>query len=192
MPVAIRVGSGDSEATLYDRRIDLIGDRLTAFGRASGDMTEPLTTVGETLHDMILGQFTSQGGTGLTGRWQPLSEAYAAWKDSKHPGLPILTGVRPTGWVGHAGDPAGEQRNTSQTYEESGAMRLSLLDPAATHVTPKRLLYSPTSDIAGWHQTGTETMPARPPVDLRPTDLRVFDRTFAGWLADLVKRSDLA
>lgn len=181
VPVQIRVGAGGDEGVSYERGIDLVGQRLVAFNLRSGDMTVPLARIGQSLRDMVAGQFTGQGAAGATGRWAPLSEAYAAWKESHVPGLPLLVGIRRTGQKGER----------PQTYAQSGRMRMELLDPLATHVSAHRLLYAPTSEIAGYHETGTSKMPARPPVDLRLTDLRVFDRIFVEWLAAIVKEAGL-
>lgn len=180
VPVNINVQAGD-EQTIYSRGIDVLGDRLMALELRARDMSEPFATIGGMLALRVKSQFSTQGAAGLGGAWQQLSEPYGSWKESKVPGLPILVGIHPTGGKG--------QR--PQTYATSGAMRRSLLDPLATHVSPHRLLYTPDSPYAGYHQTGTSKMPARPPVALGPGALHMFDRVFVAWLDKIRKESGL-
>lgn len=183
LPVQIRMGTGEpSAASLYDRSIELTARQLYAFERGAGDMSEPLAQVGGDLRRSVAAQFATQGGQGATGKWTVLSDnpaghGYASFKESHVPGVPILVGLRRTG-------PKGQR---PQSYEPSGQMRRELLDPLATDVSPRRLLYAPISDIAGWHETGTDTMPARPPVDLSLAFLHSVDRAFVGWLARKIK-----
>lgn len=181
VPVTISVGDSQGHRTAYSRGLDLVGEKLTAFQRHAADMREPLGTIGRGLIDIVGGQFNTEGSTGATGHWAPLSPEYGAWKAKHAPGLPLLVGIRPTGSKG--------QR--PQTYARSGKMRMQLLNPESLHVSATRLLYAPDSDIAGYHETGTDKMPARPPVDPRLTDLRSFDRVFSGWIAGLVREVGL-
>src|SRR5437870_2926702 len=74
VPVSIRVGAGERTTTAYDRSLDLVGAKLTAFQRHAADMKEPLTTIGAALRDMVAGQFIGEGAAGLTGKWAVLSD----------------------------------------------------------------------------------------------------------------------
>lgn len=168
VPIHIEMQAGDQAQVLSDRFIE--------YEHAVGDMTEPLTQVATSLGTKIAGQFATEGAGGYTGAWAPLSPVYGAWKEHHSPGTPILVGIRP--------DNKGTRKhpNRKETYSPSGRMKFELLDPYAMHVTPMRLLYAPTSDIAGFHQTGTSRMPARPIVSIYPETLRTWDRFFVAWL----------
>lgn len=198
LPVSIRLGSGSSERTLYDRSIELTNRQLAAFEAEAGDMTEPMALIGADLHAHIEAEFATQGATGMTGRWRMLSPAYGQWKQRHSAGTPILVGLRPMGPVGKhfVTDSKGQtervSRNMHQSYEVSGQMRLQLLDPSAMHAGPHRLLYAPVSNIAGYHETGTDRMPARPPVDLTLQFSRNIDRTILIWLAGLMEKVGLS
>lgn len=178
IPVSVTTGSGE---TSYNRQIDGTARAMEAFGKHAEDMSEPLGELGDILHLSLAQQFATQGAAGAGGQWAPLSPVYGAWK-ARHSSSPILVGLQRTGSKGHR----------PQTYKPSGQMREQLLDPAAMHVDPRRLLYAPVSDIAGYHESGTSKMPARPPLDLTLENLRAFDRTFVRWLGKLVDESGLA
>lgn len=178
VPVNITVGAGGDRQAGYSRIIET-AERFDMLGARSRDMTEPLTSIGEDLHTQIAAAFGTEGASGATGPWAPLSDVYGTWKAS-HSAAPILVGLRPL----HKG--SREHPTRPESYAPSGTMRLELLDPLAMHVSPRRLLYAPTSDIAGWHETGTENMPARPPVDVNMTFLHSVDRTFIAWFARLM------
>ena len=184
VPVQIGMNAGHEQSMLYDRSIELTSRQMEAFARAAGDMTEPLSEIGSDLHVAVSAQFATEGAQGATGAWAPLSEAYGEWKQARS-AAPILVGLSPVD------KGTRESPTRPQTYEPSGMMRRQLLDPLATHVTPRRMLYAPDSDIAGYHETGTEKMPARPPVDLGATFLHSLDRTFVSWIARLVERHGL-
>jgi hypothetical protein len=191
IPVRMTFSSGEHTSAPYARVLDLTARQLVAFEHEAGDMTEPFTAIASDLHRTVAAAFATQGASGASGQWTALSEQYAAWKSEKHAGLPILVGLRPTGPVHHRP----QKRNTSQTYAVSGATMRSLLmplqDALTWHIMPKRLAYTPTSEIAGYLQEGTQKMPARPPVDLSPAFLHSIDREFATWLSAIIKRNGL-
>lgn len=169
VPVTI---STNGEA-IYSRGFDMLE-------RESRDMTVPLSAIGGRLIEDVGAQFGTEGS--WSGNpWQELSGPYAEWKDQHVPGLPKLVGIKRTGDVG--------QR--PQSYAASGKMRAELLDPGAVHVSPRRMAYTPTSDIAGFHELGTENMPARPPVELPPGELRIWDREIVRWLNGLLVQAGL-
>lgn len=99
---------------------------------------------------MMSEQFESQGSRGGR-RWVPLSPAYKRWKDIVAPGQPILvlSGKMKASLVGRTGDTIEQFRPASLTLGT-------------------RIRY------AGYHQTGTRRMPARPPIVLRPRDVRAM------------------
>lgn len=184
IPVRIGIGAGDTAQAAYARQIELTVRQLAAFEHEAGNMLEPLTIIGKDLHTQLEAAFATEGATGASGKWVALSETYGAWK-AQRSSAPILVGLKPL----HKG--TREDPTRPETYAPSGKMRYELLDPLATHVTARRLLYAPTSDIAGYHESGTEKMPARPPVDLSLTFLHSVDRTFAVWLANVITRLGL-
>lgn len=164
-------------STEYNRGFDLVAEKLTAFAEKAGDMTVPLTAIGENLMLTVASTLASQGDGG----WPALSTPYGPWKHRHAPGVPMLVGLQRTG-------PKGKR---PQTYGISGATVRSLLDTgAALHVTAKRMLYSPDSEIAGYLQDGTSKMPARPPVILSPATLHSWDREFTTWISELASQID--
>lgn len=190
VPVQISLGAGGERTAEYDRAIELTARQMRAFSAETGDMLEPLTAVASDLHTMLEAQFASQGAAGASGRWRVLSEPYGAWKAKHAPGVPILVGLRPkTKRTRHS------PRKPAQTYEVSGQMMRALLVPLGDRVTwqidSKRMAYLPSSDIAGFHETGTEKMPARPPVAPTLEFLHSVDRQFVRWLAGVMKRTGL-
>jgi len=46
--------------------------------------------VGDYVRGVFKRQFSSQGASGQTGAWEPLTPAYAKWKEKNYPGRPIL------------------------------------------------------------------------------------------------------
>lgn len=149
------------------------------------DMAVPLTLIGERLLFGVGKQFTTEGAWGLH-QWPPLKPEYAAWKEHHGPGLTMLVGLRPVGRVGTREHPI-----YGKHYVPSGKMRAELLDPASLSVTPERLLYAPVSDIAGFHQSGTPKMPARPPVSIPLDELHEYDRIFVAWLNGILTEANL-
>jgi hypothetical protein len=192
VPVQITgLGSGPH----YSRQIELTDRQLAAFEHEAGNMSAPLGDVAGDLRTQIEAAFGSQGATGVSGPWQQLSTNYATWKSERGPGLPILVGLEPTSRVGHRTDPPGQRRNAHQTYKISGKMMKALLVPLRDGLTwqisPTRMRYLPDSDIAGYHETGTDKMPPRPPVDVSVAFLHSVDRTFVRWLAAVMKKAGL-
>lgn len=184
VPVSISVGVGGEQKAGYNRIIET-SEKFDALGVRAENMTEPLGLIGGDLRTQVEMAFGTEGASGATGPWAPLSDVYGSWK-AQRSNAPILVGLRPL----HKGTRSSPTR--PQTYVPSGKMRLELLDPLAMHVSPRRLLYAPTSDIAGWHETGTDDMPARPPVDVNITFLRSVDRTFISWFTKLMDEAGLS
>lgn len=169
--------SANSE-TVYETGFDM----LEAEAR---DMTVPLSVIGSRLVEDVGAQFGTEGGwSGIP--WVELSEPYREWKEKHAPGTPKLVGLKPVGEVGTREHPI-----RPKTYERSGRMMAELLDLAAVRVSPTRMVYAPTSDIAGFHQSGTENMPPRPPVELPESELHEWDRTYVRWLNGLIAQASL-
>lgn len=207
VPVHIGLGAGGAATAEYDRGIELTVRQLKAFEHEAGNLHEPLSAVAEDLHVQVEAAFASQGATGASGRWTKLSEPYGSWKQQRVAGVPVLVGLRRAGAPvrAHSGQSRSAKRRAKrasasrggtrrrQTYEPSGQMMRQLLVPIADQSTwfidSRRLLYHPQSDIAGFHETGTERMPARPPVALTLEFLHSVDRQFVRWLAAVMKKT---
>lgn len=187
LPVQIKIGTSTGGAAAYDRMLETTS-RFDALAKEAENMTVPLTRIGEDLHANLLAAFATEGATGYSGRWAPLSTTYGAWK-AKHSSAPLLVGLKPL----HKG--SRQHPTRPESYGISGRMRQQLLMPLADratwHIDPKRLAYTPLSNIAGFHQTGTSKMPARPPVDLSPAFLHSIDRSFTVWVAGLIEKAGL-
>ena len=95
-------------------------------------------------------QFASEGRTGASGRWKPLTRAYAQWKQVAAPGKPIL--------------------------ELTGTLKRSLTQPNAKfstrRITPDEMTVGTTDPKAVFHFRGTKRMSVRPPVSLTPAQTR--------------------
>ena len=150
VPITISV---DGEQA-YARAFDLAA-------READDLREPLRDVGAELIGAISRQFASEGASELGTRWQPLSPAYAAWKQANYPGRPMLV--------------------------RTGEMRSAAVDARrALTITPRRLTYTVDSDYAIHHHRG-EGVPSRRFVVLSEGTQRNIDRVFASWLDGVFK-----
>lgn len=89
-------------------------------------------------------QFDGEGGGPNAGGWPQLTEAYAAWKEGRYPGQPILVAT-------------GDLREALTVDGSAHALR----DYSSTQFNfgTEGLPY------ASFHQLGTSRMPARPPFD---------------------------
>lgn len=67
----------------------LVNRTLSRFGELLRDMRQLWPAVIVTVRAILKEQFTGQG-VGQTGKWKPLSPAYARWKEKNFPGKPIL------------------------------------------------------------------------------------------------------
>jgi hypothetical protein len=173
VPVTVSM-SGE---VMYERGFDMLQ-------KEAEDMTVPLSAIGSRVLEGVGKQMESEGAWAGV-EWERLSEDYSEWKEYHVPGLPKLVGIKPMGQVMPG------QRTTLREYERSGKMKAELLNPAGVHVTRKSMIYQPMSDIAGYHEFGTERMPARPPVAFPLTELREWDRTFVRWMNGIITQAGL-
>jgi hypothetical protein len=106
-------------------------------------------------------QFGSEGGWGGQ-QWAPLSPAYALWKARHYPGRSILI--------------------------RQGALRRAASEPRR-EATPRTLTLWIDDEKAGYHQAGTEHMPARPliPDPLPAAAVRDVDRAAEEYVSTLVR-----
>lgn len=115
------------------------------------------------LEDATAKQFDAEG-RGSTGPWQQLTEAYAAWKEGRYPGQPILVA-------------SGDLRDALTVDGSAHALR----DYSASQFN-----YGTEGlEYASFHQLGTSRMPARPPFDFGPD----FERELAAAAARGVREA---
>jgi hypothetical protein len=107
-------------------------------------------------------QFASEGGWGGQ-TWAPLSPAYAVWKSQNYPGRSILI--------------------------RDGTLRRAASSPRR-EATPRTLTLWIDDDVAGYHQDGTDRMPARPiiPSPLPAAALRDVSLAATEYVSTLIRR----
>src|SRR6185437_2709223 len=141
-------------------------------GYRSADMREPLHRAKAIIQMSMQGAFDTEGvSTGLP--WVPLSDDYAAWKESSI-------------W---AGEPM-----LRLTHE----MLDVVMSDEAWHITMENAIFSPPSEKAGWHQAGVlgrhgggrnhdgpNPLPARPFLNLGDAEYGAIEEVFYQWLDDL-------
>jgi hypothetical protein len=144
------------------------------------DMNTPLSMVSLSMLSAVEKQIESDGAYGLK-PYQELSEKYDDWK-IQHGSDKMLVGIVRTGekWL-----------TRPQTYTVSGKMRRELFDPASVKVIGNKMIYSPQSEVAGYQQTGTDTMPARPPVVTPVSLIDEWQDIFVGWVNSWIERVGL-
>lgn len=134
----IRIGFSVAGVAQVDARLD----RLDV---AAANLFSTWLKATELLEAAEQSQFESEGAFG-SGGWKPLSEAYAAWKEQHYPGKPIL--------------------------QREGALFDSLTEQAAPgairDIFPNFMQFGTSVPYAVFHQEGTDTMPARPPLIMPP------------------------
>jgi hypothetical protein len=110
-------------------------------------------------------QFSTEGGWGGQ-TWAPLSPQYAVWKGTHYPGRTILI--------------------------RDGALRRAASEPRR-EATPRTLTLWIDDDVAGYHQDGTDRMPARPliPENLPQSALRDIDEAAHVYVSTLVRQLSL-
>jgi phage gpG-like protein len=145
-------------------QFEVLGDEqvwasFVGIEERAGDMREPLEASGHTLEDLAARQFESQGAY-ASGGWAPLSPKYAAAKLAFWGPRPILVA--------------------------SGKLRRILTEHGIREVTRDTLIYGTFDDVAGWHQHGTENMPARPIIVVGPVEREEIDGHFRAWMASVI------
>lgn len=140
------------------------GDELADFGENVFPRLVPV------FEAEMAKQFQSEG-SGQSGPWAPLSPAYEALKQQRHPGNPIL--------------------------EASGRMKEGLTESSSPFAT-RRFGGSDFEfgtnqvEYASFHQTSTATMPARPPFDFSPDFERDLSAAALEAAREVVQKSGLA
>lgn len=122
-----------------------------AFRRLEGtvqDLRPVWPAVSDYFHRFERAHFSTEGGSGASGKWKALSARYAEWKSLRFPGKGIL--------------------------ELTGALKASLTGGAGSRSVSERLRYTEESLVpyARYHATGTGTMPQRSPVSITEAQAR--------------------
>lgn len=119
------------------------------------------------IYAINLEQLESQGARGASGKYAPLSPAYAKAKAIQFPGKPIL--------------------------QATGALFESLTSPDAfdSIYRPERdqLTVGTKVPYARAHQTGTGRMPARPPISMNEQSKRRIQKAIQRGLVDFTRRA---
>jgi phage gpG-like protein len=144
-----------------------ISRAFQVYGEEAQDLSEPLDRMADVILDAVEQQFATEGKGGLGHPWTPLSPEYAAWKLARYGPKPIL--------------------------EASGDMKAAMLNKgAAVVVTPKKMVYHPVDEKAGYHQDGTIHMPQRKILALTDAQKRnAVDRVFSEWLTAIRRTAPL-
>lgn len=124
--------------------------RFETLGAGLKDFRFIWPAIAEHFYEIEKAQFS---GTGRAKQWAQLSPAYGKWKAAKYPGKPILQ--REGALINSL-----TRRGSDSIYESS----------------PLRLVLGSSVKYAAIHQTGRGRMPARPPVDLTPSDFKGFGK----------------
>lgn len=129
-------------------------------------------------------QFSTQGAYGFGKQWQPLSDAYAKWKDEHAPGKPLLV---LTGSMRNAVlHPTVEMTKTRLVIRvdhnpAGAAIRGKLGGVVASPDTPDRGL------LAGWHETGAGRLPARPILAMPQSQVTRWQKTFQSYMVAVTR-----
>lgn len=141
--VEYQVGQQSGEQTLERMAVafERAGAECADFGKHIFPELVPVMEAGAKR------QFDTEGSGPNAGAWPQLSEAYAAWKEGRYPGQPILVAT--------------------------GALRDALTVDGSTHAlrdySSSQFNYGTQGlEYASFHQTGTASMPPRLPFDFGP------------------------
>jgi len=119
---------------------------------------EDLTPVFNFLHEVWIGQvreqFETEGQHFLGEKWEPLSPAYAAWKEKNYPNMPILQRTR---------------RLIRSLTEESHPEHIA-------EIGPDSAVFGTEVPYGRYHQAGSERLPRRQVLAVRDAMRRVAFR----------------
>ena len=105
--------------------------------------------------------FDSEGSSGASGGWAPLSPRYARWKAQHYPGARIM--------------------------HRHGVLEESLTGPGSGSIVrmrPQELALGSSVRYAGYHQRGTGRMPARKVIDLAGASKTRIMKIIQRWLVN--------
>lgn len=141
-----------------------------AFNRVSGfisDFRSVWPAAAQAFYEIETEQFASQGAKGASGKWAPLSPAYAKFKAVEFPGQPIL-------------------RATSSLFDS--LTRPDALD-SIYRSEPMQLTMGSKAPYALMHQTGAGRLPARPPISLSENDKRKIQKAIQSELVRFTREA---
>ncbi len=141
LSIEYSIGGGPHDPELLQRMqvaFSRAGEEISKFGSYVYPKLVPV------FEEEERAQFAAEGEGPNTGGWQPLSEAYAAWKAGHYPGQPILVAT-------------GNLREALTSSSSPNALR--------TYDAENFDFGTAGLDYASFHQTGTGKMPARPEYD---------------------------
>lgn len=145
-------------------RLEAVGTQalvrtLKRYQDAVLDLREPFEQVADRFAQMELAQFTSQGAASGD-PWAPLSPGYAAWKERRYPGRPILV--------------------------RTGQLRRDLTRRpfGVEAITSDEMRLGTSLRYARYHQTGTPRMPRRRPIDLTELQKRELVKIVQRWIVE--------
>lgn len=138
--IEYQVGSATGEQVLERMAV--------AFERADAELADfsehVFPKLQAVLEEAVAGQFDAEGKGPQAGAWSQLTEQYAAWKEARYPGQPILEATGALHDALTVGGSAHALRDNSATQFNFGTTGL---------------------EYASFHQVGTSRMVARPPFD---------------------------
>jgi phage gpG-like protein len=163
--VEYRIGNGTPDPAL--KRTAAFFERAGAEVANVGKHILP--RLASALEGIIAEQFEAEGKGPDSGKWAPLSEDYAKWKEQHFPGMPILqrTGLLMAGLI--SSDAPTANRDISGDTLAFGT---------------KGVPY------ASYHQTGTPKMPERPPIDLDGENRKALIRAARSGVTDAIREAD--
>lgn len=135
--------------TVRTEGLEQMGFALSRFGQDLSDWRRAWPMVSRAIERIEERLFAGEGSKGHRGKWAALSPKYAAWKSKHYPGQAIL-------------------RLTDAMYDSLTKAGASM---AVVEVSdPLKMFRGTEVPYAKFHQSGTEKMPARHPVDLTERD----------------------
>lgn len=97
------------------------------------------------------------------------------------------------GWAGLAASTVEQKLRHGWPLDilvRTGELRDSLVDPGqAAREYGRSLVWETDVPYAGFHQEGTDRMPARPVIDLDADDRRRLEREVVGWVNDVARHT---
>lgn len=140
---------------------DEVGGALAMMDSIASDWRGAWPAVAARLRRQIREDFDSEGAGGRSGKWARLSKRYRRWKERHYPGRKIL----------------------ELTYRLRDSLTAAS-HPDAVEIRDAAFLFFGSSvPYAGYHQSGTEKMPRRPPIS--PTDRDVYE-----WVVEMRQYMD--
>ena len=152
---------------MFEIGVTVIGEKaihykLSRFADEVNDWRPCFKDLLELFKEMEREQFDSEGARSGD-RWAELSDkpegkGYASWKAKHRPGAPILY--------------------------LTGDLRANLTRPRSDIRKQQMSLYASKASYWQYHQTGTQKMPARPPIRFTASDLEDWRQTMHNFVYD--------